>query len=234
MKWTLRIKMVRISTIAIISCLILLVSFAGYTVYGTQVGNWVVNIEDPSIQLILSTNEDYDTYGTTRLTVTGLKQQDNATYQDVPSDITSGLGSKNDTRRNRYLAFSFLLVNKSEQAVDYQINFDILATKGGGLSAARFLIIQGDGDKSTGVIYAMPESSVEAEDHLRNDLANYEPYETVPIASDSVVFTQQVSDMPPNDPVKYTVVLWYEGCDYDCTDDIIGSTLRLELSFVGY
>lgn len=52
-----------------------------------------------------------------------------------------------------------------------------------------------------------------------------------PFLSDSKVATGQQEEVAPQEIHKYTVVLWLEGDDPDCTDDLIGGHAGLSMNF---
>ncbi len=52
-----------------------------------------------------------------------------------------------------------------------------------------------------------------------------------PFLSDSLVASGQMTDVAPQEIHKYTVVLWIEGDDPHCTDDLIGGHVGLSMNF---
>lgn len=227
--WDKRIKTMRVSTIAILVTLILLILFAGFTIYGNRVGNFIINVNNEGVQLALSVNEDLSK-PTARLALSGIDGQRDATYTDIPDDIALGLGEKNDYYGQRYLAFSFYLINNSTTTVDYDMELNIIDTIGDPLSILRLMIIEGDQEKDTGIVYALPEATEEGAEQLRQ----HTDYTTTPHLSDTQIFKKTVIDLKPGDAVKYTVVIWIEGWDIECTDYRIGDRIKMELTFFGY
>lgn len=69
------------------------------------------------------------------------------------------------------------------------------------------------------------------------DLASFERLNkvnklvTTPFSSDKVVTTGLREGMKNGEYDKYTVVIWYEGEDPECTDDIIGGWVELYMNF---
>lgn len=68
---------------------------------------------------------------------------------------------------------------------------------------------------------------------IPNDISETEYYRLValPFESESTVTSGIVENVEPGQVHKYTVVLWLEGDDPDCTDEIIGGHLGLEFNF---
>ena len=49
--------------------------------------------------------------------------------------------------------------------------------------------------------------------------------------SEDHVFTQHVKEFLPGEKHKYTIVIWLEGTDIDCTDNIIGGEFMIHMEF---
>ncbi len=69
---------------------------------------------------------------------------------------------------------------------------------------------------------------LETEEELPAPLYYYYP---IPFESDYVITSGTVPDVVPQETHKYTVVLWLEGNDPDCTNDLIGGHLGVEVTF---
>ena len=69
---------------------------------------------------------------------------------------------------------------------------------------------------------------LETEEELLAPLYYYYP---LPFESDYVVTSGTISDVEPQEVHKYTVVIWIEGNDPDCTNELIGGHLGMEISF---
>ena len=93
-----------IAALLMISVLVVLI-----TIYGQNVGNFVIGIET-NVRQSLSLSEDANfSKPTTRLSAPGIREQTHATLADIPLDIENGSGSKNDYQKRRYFAYSFYL-----------------------------------------------------------------------------------------------------------------------------
>ena len=83
---------------------------------------------------------------------------------------------------------------------------------------------------------APPKEAGIDEDELLN-LSTFERLDkvnklvTTPFSSDKVVTTGERKEMENGEYDKYTVVIWYEGEDPECTDDIIGGWVELYMNF---
>ena len=54
---------------------------------------------------------------------------------------------------------------------------------------------------------------------------------TVPFVSDELVVREHIIDFEPGKISKYTIVLWIEGSDPDCTDNILGGEFKVHMDF---
>lgn len=83
---------------------------------------------------------------------------------------------------------------------------------------------------------ATPKEAGVDEDELM-DLSTFERLDrinklvTTPFSSDKVVTTGLREGIKNGEYDKYTVVIWYEGEDPECTDDIIGGWVELYMNF---
>ena len=255
-KWMKRIKWMRLSKYVLIVSLSLSLVFCGFTIYGAKIGNFNIYLHGDDVQLAIYMMEDKSDLGT-HLSVPVLDEMDNTTFEDIAtrnirSKIMNGIGSKNDDIGRQYLAFSFVLVNFSDRMVNYDMELTIISTReglGGGRveAAMRVLIIkewdyhlgptyeslatdeEQDAFYRAGSFYALAEKSEED----RKDLIENTTYTTQDFISDVQLFRQEEFAFEPNAEVKYTVVIWLEGWDVDCVNDIYGGKIKMRLDIVG-
>ncbi len=214
-----------IAVTAMISIIIVLV-----TVYGQNVGNFVIGIES-NVRISLSLSEYRDFRSpTSRLTAPGLKEQTHATLSDIPENIAEDDGSKNDYDKRRYFAYTFYVRNTSSVILDYDVEIALKKSTKGAESAVRVMVIKNDITN----IYAMPKEYPEEkvgqpEDHVGSGIEV--PYLTVPFATLATVMQQRQLNFEKDAVNKYTIVMWLEGWDRECVDDIKGGIIRMEMLF---
>ncbi|MBP5242285.1 MAG: hypothetical protein J6Z36_01165 [Clostridia bacterium] len=238
--WDKRIKLLRISSIAIVVSLILLLLFAWFTFYGSRVGSFVIRIDGSNnIQLALSKREDLSD-AASRIVVDSLDGQSDGTYDDVDRNIAkSAVGAKNDASR-RYMAFSFYLLNRTTHAIDYTMSIDVLEVTGDLISILRVMIIEDDNPKEENTIYAVPEATLEDQRLLEESFRIYQNtfYATEDILPTDGQYTKimekNVLDFEGGGKKKYTVVMWLEGNDPQCTDERLEEIIKMEMTFTGH
>ena len=77
--------------------------------------------------------------------------------------------------------------------------------------------------------------------HVTDEMMEYHEFtqveglyqlQTVPWEAEDLVCTGSRQDMKPDEVDKYTVVIWLEGDDPNCTDDILGGHVEMNMKFM--
>lgn len=214
-----------IAVLAIIAILIILI-----TIYGRNVGNFVVTVEaQTQVSLSLSEYEDFRE-ASSRLTADGLRDQTHATLSDIPDNITETNGSHNDIEDKRYFAYTFYCKNTSSVVLDYSVDIVINKSTKGVESALRVMVIKNDITNIYAKTKEYPESEIgKPEDHIGTGIEI--PYTTIPFASSVTIMSQTETNFIKNAINKYTVVMWLEGWDNECVDAIKGGTIKMDMKF---
>ena len=237
-RWDKRLKVMRVSTVAIIVCLILLLLFAGFTIYGNKVGNFVINVNsDSDIRLSLSAYGDLSNQ-TERLAYNTVMELNDTSYCFLPEDIARrGLGNVSDAKESRFLAYSFYLINNSDRAVDYDMEMKLIDTVGEPLGLMRVMVIEEENDVTdpSNRIYALAEPNPERQQMLDNELDRLIHYRTEDfLLGENKIFSINVKDFGVGAYRRYTIVVWLEGCDPDCTNEHMGARAKIQVDVKGY
>lgn len=263
MKWTKRLKWIRASKIIIPIALAISLVFAGFSVYAREAENFVLRTEgDPDIKLSLSfdkinktsvlyapasgqyTNVSFDSDNLVLYDPTPGRRQ-----IDLPNDIACHDGVHscyNGSGQLLFYSFSFYLHNDSERAVvvDMKMHNDGIVTTSGNNSgyhvddAIKVMLIEGEDTLLTDnsyVVYSKPESSEERQKSLYDHI-KYED-KIVPFASDELLIDRSDVNgytMKSGDIIKFTLCIWLEGWDEDCTDPILGERMKMSMDFIGH
>lgn len=137
---------------------------------------------------------------------------DNISYKWLPDDINDIDGSHNG---KNYIAYTFYIENTGEDTSDYWSEIIIDDVIKGVDEAVRIRIYK-NGIPTT---YAKIGANGNPEK------------ETTPFESDTLVSLDHVLDFKPGDIDKYTIVVWIEGSDPECTDNILGGEIKLHMEF---
>lgn len=227
-KWQKRFRLRRISTLAIIITFLLSISIIGLTIYGSNVGNFVITVADRSQKnLQLSETPDF-AEGSTVLMPRGLSNMADCTLSMLPDDIGSINGSFIALDRS-YIAYTFYLKNMSDVATAYKVNMNVTAAYRNLDDAVRVMIIS-EGHRE---IYAKPAKDGSAEQNI-NTRTGLSEYSVTNFVSNTMICDYVVTGLSAQMYHKYTVVLWLEGWDPECTDQLkegSGGSLRIAMSF---
>lgn len=172
---------------------------------------------------------------------------------DIPDDIDKTDGSHNG---KSYFAYTFYLRNEGEEPVSYIWRLGI-NSESQNLSSAAWVMLFEDGEMrffAEPTAAGKPETIPPANDNSRGyreapliqmakqpdrqyevvaSTGAFTYYRVVPLIFESAetVVSGTREDAAPMQPHKYTVVIWLEGDDPDCTDTLIGGHLGLEMDF---
>lgn len=149
---------------------------------------------------------------TRRLAAETINYMDNISIKWLPENIDDeGVGAHNG---NNYIAYTFYIINSGKEVVHYWYEIDIDDTILNVDEAIRIMIIQ-NGKKQ---VYAK-KSKVNGE---------AEPG-TKKFASKSIAVLEQRKNFKPNSKDRYTVVVWIEGDDPECKNDLLGGEIKMHM-----
>ena len=131
----------------------------------------------------------------------------------LPEEIKDYEGGSHNG--DSYLVYTFYIENTGDEVASYTrevIIDDVIKN----VDAAIRVRIYKNGEYLT---YAKLSSEGEVEPN------------TVPFVDDKIIMSEDVTNFKPNDIDKYTIVLWIEGEDPDCTDNILGGEFKVRMNF---
>lgn len=190
-------------------------------------GDLVIDIDRPAQDkgIVISTSPDLADKHVT-LSAAAANDVTNITYNWLPTDLdTSADGEHNG---DNYIAYTFYCQNNGKETLDYYATLDVTGVAKSADEAVRVMIYK-NGEPS---IYAKKQMAYNGSDP---DFGV--PYEDRPQAetdateflSNNVVCDLKSSDFKPGDIDKYTVVIWIEGNDAECVDDIRDGWVRMRM-----
>lgn len=181
---------------------------------------------------------------------------------DVPCISIASMGADVDNYDGQhngygYFAYTYYIRNEGDTAVDYEWVLR-LDGESQNISVATWVMLIEDGDMQL-FAEARPDGSLQTipgvEETSRGFLdvpvislakdpsrflkpirtvgdRTYYRVEALPFENNHVVSRGTQNRVEPGDVHKYTVVIWLEGDDPDCTDDLIGGHLGLNMQFI--
>ncbi len=166
-----------------------------------------------SVQYALTLAEDPEfLQPTMRLNSKASEEITNISVRDLPEDLDRINGEHNG--RN-YVAYTFYMKNAGTAAVDCEYEVYIANMSLDIEKAVRVrLYVNG--------VY---------EDYARTktDGTGAEPG-TVPFYSETVIVKDRLNSYQPEEVTRFTVVIWLEGDDPDCIDNILGGQFKIDMA----
>lgn len=162
--------------------------------------------------LIIYDDVDYKVYRT-ELYAEAPKTFDNISVRWLPDNLNDSAGGSHNGEN--YLAYTFYVENTSDQTSDYWTELVISDVIKNVDEAVRIRVYR-DG---VPVTYAKKSVRGDAEPN------------TIPFDSDELVVREHITTFKPGDISKYTIVLWIEGSDPECTDNILGGEFKVQMDF---
>lgn len=179
---------------------------------------------------------------TSRLRSEKTKDINNITVGDVRMDVDDVDGSHNG---ENYVAYTFYVRNNGETVESYYYALKI-GSSSLGVNDAVWIMLFEDGHQ---IMYAStsadgdPEAVVGYDEKppfydlaYNKDKQYYEKngewgIRTTPFADEEAVVRGYVDNVQPMETHKYTVVIWLEGNDPECVDDIFGGHATYSMEF---
>ena len=193
---------------------ILLLGFSyGLSTFVNKAGHFTVVVPEVDKNLI-SLSETVDMKNrTTFLRADPVEDMDNITKAWLPENLDKKDGSHNGAD---YIAYTFYLKNTGLNEIDYSTQINIEAVTKESDHAVRVMIIKNGEEK----VYAKPKKgSIEPEP------------DTIAFTSNTKVLNEKNKNFKVGDVDKYTVVIWLEGNDPECVDDIRGGVVKMSMNF---
>jgi hypothetical protein len=161
-----------------------------------------------------------------------IDKMDNIPLEWLPS--LDELGKDGSRNGDNYLAYTFYIMNSGKGSLDYNAKINITGETKQISKAIRVMVIH-DGvpeiyARSTddGASEAFPTKEV-IEKVFPEGTARPEGCLSFP--SDKVAYDKTVTDMEEGKVEKHTVVVWLEGEDPECVNDVLGGVMNLEMNF---
>lgn len=148
-----------------------------------------------------------------KLFASALNDMDNISYDWIPKDVhtSSNGGSHNG---DNYIAYTFYIENDGEVSVNYWYSIIIDDVIKRVDEAVRVIVFLNDEE----TVYAK----------INNETGEAEK-NTEPFYKDDVVVLKSRNDFKVGDVDKFTIVIYLEGDDPDCLNDIIGGEIKMHM-----
>ena len=153
-----------------------------------------------------------------KYTRTFLRSEDIKFFTDISVNwLPENIDNEGDGSHNgkNYIAYTFYAENMGQDTINYWATVKIDDVIKNVDDAIRVMVIK-NGDK---VIYA------------KNNRTTDQPEpNTVPFKDNETVMLEKTENFKVGDIDKYTIVIWVEGDDPECTDDLIGGEIKMHMT----
>lgn len=204
----------RILMITIIFLLLFLSIVYAVLYIVNETGNFTVSL-DPNLkskkEIHISKYKDFREEEMV-LKAPALEYMDNITMSWLPADID---GEHEGAHNGKdYLAYTFYVKNGGEESAEYETRIEITSVIKNVDEAIRVIVYK-NGEKQ---VYAKRnKNTLEPEPNTKEFISNYQ------------VMYEKVENFQPGSVDKYTVVIYLEGEDPECIDDILGGEMKLKM-----
>ncbi len=202
------VNLVLVALISIVALIFLL------SLIQSGVGNFTISLSRTDLYkygIELASDSDF-TLATSRLEAEAIQGATNISVNDLPLELDQEDGSHNG---QNYIAYTFYVRNNGKADFNYRYRIDIQEVTRQLDTAARLAVYYNGGDRE---VFARRAADGQPEP------------DTVPFATDTVVDSGTIMDMKIGTVDKYTVVIWIEGDDPECTDERLGGVIKLGMS----
>lgn len=167
--------------------------------------------EVAGMQISMSETADFSE-PTIVLKAEGVEQMTNISYTWLPMGLDDTDGPHNG---ENYMAYTFYVKNAGDGPGILRETINVDSAVLGADEAIRVRVYR----NGTPTTYA----KMGADDHPETG--------TVPFVSDDVVFSNDIPDVQAGQILKYTLVIWLEGDDPECLDNIKGGNVKMSMTF---
>lgn len=201
-------------TLITITVILLFLSITYAFLYMTQETGYFTIELDPNLKannsLLMSASSDFDKTPLT-LKMNTPKSMDNISERWLPDDIDDIEGPHS---KDNYIAYTFFIKNIGTESIDYMTEIEILS------------VIKNVDEAIRVAVYKNGVKTVYAK---KNAQTNKPEPNTVEFASATNVMKEKQKGLKPKKVDKYTIVIWLEGDDPDCINDIMGGVMKMRM-----
>ena len=178
-----------------------------------KMGNFTINLNRLELYRKGIAIDDKGTFDdpTARLTVKMVEDATNITITDLPDDLDETDGNHNGYN---YMAYTYYVRNAGKEDVRYVAKVHLDACAKGAEKAVRIAIWR-NGERT---VYAAPAADGGPEDGC------------VSFESKKIVCSYVEEDFLVGNVDKYTIVIWMEGEDPECIDNIVGGSVQFSMT----
>lgn len=205
--------MIRVTLIAITVLMLLFSVTYGFVYITSQTGYFTIEL-DPNLKaksnMVISADS---TFKNTPLILKtdALPYMDNISERWIPENVDEIEGPHS---QDNYLAYTFFVKNNGDTPMVYMTEINILS------------VVKNVDDAIRVAVYKNGEKTVYAK---RNKITQLPEDNTEPFTSTTQVMNKNQPALNAGEVDRYTIVVWLEGDDPECIDDIMGGEMKMKM-----
>ncbi len=178
-----------------------------------KMGNFTINLNRLEMYrkgIAMSADPEF-TSPTARLRASSVEDATNISIADLPDNLDDIDGDHNG--RN-YMAYTYYVRNAGKENTSYVATLTLESSTKGAEDAVRVAVWR-NGER---IVYAEPSADGTPEEGCENFVSRY------------LACVYHESEFLVGNVDKYTVVIWMEGDDPECDDDIVGGNIQFSMN----
>ncbi len=199
---------------ALIALILLFCTLFAFAFMQENMGNFTINLNRLELfryGVAIADDPNFSD-ATARLQAEVVSNGTNIAAEDLPDNLNDVDGSHNG---KNYVAYTFYIRNAGKVDLNYAATVKIASASKGVEKAARVKVWK----NGEATVYAAAAADGNPEQGCTS------------FASDSAVCTYEEDNFQVGNVDKYTVVIWLDGDDPECTDDIVGGAVEFAMDF---
>lgn len=205
--------LIRTTLIAITVLMLVFSVTYGFVYVTSQTGYFTIEL-DPNLKakngMVISSDSTFKNTPLI-LKIDALPYMDNISERWIPEDVDEIEGPHS---QDNYLAYTFFIRNNGEESMEYVTEINIIS------------VVKNVDDAIRVAVYKNGEKTVYAK---RNKVTQLPEANTTPFTSNTQVMSVNQPALKPEAVDKYTIVVWLEGDDPECIDDIMGGEMKMKM-----
>lgn len=209
-------KRQRILSIVLGVCIAVLLILFIISMLVTQWGDLIISVDSPAVKkgIVLSEDANFGTQSAS-LKAKQVENVTNITYAWLPVDLDTEKDGEHNGKN--YVAYTFYCKNNGQETLNYDAVLEITGVAKSADEAARIMVYK------NGEPYIYGKGKYDNREQPETDCTKF--------VDDKTVMTARTENFKVDDVDKYTIVIWVEGNDPECVDDIRNGHIRMRMLF---
>lgn len=208
---------------------ILFVTTAVITYYGQNVGCFTVSVSQKATDYAIYISDDEFESWSPRLICEPMKASSPTIQPIIKSNYIRNNRGTYKSGDNTYIGYTFWLKNMSStESVSVKTKLSV-ARSTQDLDECSWVWFFDESDEN-GTIFQKTETLTD--DQIKERPNRYENYASRTQYEGDTVFERSYTNLKPGEVKKFTIILWTELEDPDCTDNIINGQINYNLEFM--